>query len=517
MSTNRSLARSAGIIGAGIFSSRILGFIRDIVIANFFGTGAIAQSFVVAFRIPNLLRDFVGEGATNSAFVPVLSEYRLKSSKEEFWGLASVVLNILIVVLAAVTLLGIALSPLIVRLMAPGFIADPQKLKICIFLNRLLFPYIFFVGLAAFTTGLLNTLKHFSAPAFASCFLNLSLIIFVNIWHESTLGLVVGALAGGLLQLVIQLPPLLKRGFRPDFFKRWQHPGAAQIGRLMLPRLASSSIYQLNAFVNTIFASFALVVGEGAVAALYFANRLFQFPLAIFAIALSQAILPSMSEDAAAGNREELKRKLSFGMRSAFLLVVPSSLGLIALAHPIVSVLFERGQFSAYSTRITSEALAFYCIALFAYAASNILISCFFSLKDTRTPAKIAFLTFIINAVLSAILMWPLRIKGLALSMSLAGIVNFLVLFHTLQQKIGPLGAAKIFRCFLKVLLASFVMALAAKLVYAGLALSVHTAHARAGALLVTLVSAIPTFTLAALLFRVSEMGELLKWLFRRR
>lgn len=487
------------------------------VIANFFGTGAIAQSFVVAFRIPNLLRDFVGEGATNSAFVPVFSDYRLKSSKEEFWGLASVVLNILIVVLAAVTLSGIVLSPWIVRLMAPGFMADPEKLRISIFLNRLVFPYIFFVGLAAFAAGLLNTLKHFSTSAFASCFLNLSLIIFVSVWHEGTAGLVTGVLLGGMLQLGVQVPPLLKRGFRIDLFKKWRHPGATQIGRLMLPRLASSSIYQLNAFVHTIFASFALVVGEGAVAALYFANRLFQFPLAIFAIALSQAILPSMSEDAAAGSIEELKRKLSFGLRSAFLLVVPSSIGLIALAHPIVSILFERGKFSAYSTRITSEALAFYCIALFAYAASNILISCFFSLKDTRTPAKTAFATFIINVILSAILMWPLRIKGLALSMSLAGIVNFLVLFHTLQRKIGALGAARIFRCFLKILLASFVMALICKLVYAGLALSAHTVYARACALIVTLASAMLTFVLAALLFRVSEMGELLKWLFRRR
>ncbi len=282
MSTNKTIAKSASIIGFFTLCSRVLGFIRDVVIARLFGVYVYAQAFVVAFKIPNLLRDLVGEGAANAAFVPVFSEYTVKHSKEEFWELANVVLNLMLVVLTSITLLGILFSPLVVRLIAPGFMASPEKLAVTITLNRIIFPYILLIGLAAYAMGILNSLKHFALPAFAPCLLNVSIIVFALLFGESIKGLALGVLAGGVLQLAVQIPALYKKGFRPKLFQRFSHPGAKIMGKLMLPRVMSSSIYQVNNFIDSIFGSLAWIVGEGGVAVLYFSYRLIQFPLGIF-------------------------------------------------------------------------------------------------------------------------------------------------------------------------------------------------------------------------------------------
>src|SRR4030042_1484027 len=337
MSTNKSIAKSATIIGFATLCSRILGFIRDIVIARLFGIYVYAQAFVIAFRIPNLLRDVVGEGASNAALVPVFSEYNTKHSKDEFWELANVVLNLLLVILMAITILGIVLSPIIVRIVAPGFISDPYKLETTIRLNRIIFPYILLIGLAAYAMGILNSLKHFAVPAFAPCLLNISIIVFALVFGEEIKGLALGVLVGGVLQLAIQIPVLYRKGFRLKLFRRFtpleisskqrgiakfltgfKHPAAKTIGLLMLPRLFSSAIYQLNNIVDSIFGSLAFIVGEGGVAALYFAYRLIQFPVGIFSNALSQAILPTFSTQALEDNKDNLRRTLSFGLRLEF-------------------------------------------------------------------------------------------------------------------------------------------------------------------------------------------------------
>ena len=295
---HQAIIKSAGIIGIATFCSRLLGFLRDLVIARLFGVYVYAQAFVIAFRIPNLFRDLVGEGATNAAFVPVFSEYTVKHSKEEFWELANVVLNLLLVIVSAITILGIIFSPLIVRLIAPGFVADPEKLATTIKLNRIIFPYIILVSLAAYAMGILNTLRHFSVPAFAPCLLNISIIVFALLFGEGIKGLATGVLVGGFLQLAIQVPVLYKKGFRLRLFKRFRHPAAKTIGLLMVPRMFSSCLYQLNNFVDSIFGSLGFIVGEGGVAVLYFAYRLIQFPLGIFSASLSQAILPIFSTQA---------------------------------------------------------------------------------------------------------------------------------------------------------------------------------------------------------------------------
>ena len=362
MSTNKSIAKSASVIGFATLCSRILGFARDVVIARMFGVYVYAQAFVVAFKIPNLFRDLLGEGASNAAFVPVFSEYKVKHEPREFWELANVVLNLLLVAVTAITLLGIIFSPVIVRLIAPGFIADPYKLAVTIKLTRIIFPYIILACLAAYAMGLLNSLKHFAVPAFAPALLNISIIAFALFFGEGITGLAWGILVGGALQLAIQIPVLYKKGFRLRRPKTYRHPAAQTIGRLMLPRVLSSSIYQLNNFVDSIFGSLAWIVGEGGVAILYFSYRLILFPLGIFSTSLSQALLPTFSTQALEDTHDRLKETLSFGLRATFFVLIPASLGLMVLGGPIISTLFQGGKFDAYSARVTASALFFYSI-----------------------------------------------------------------------------------------------------------------------------------------------------------
>lgn len=465
MSTNKSvhhehksIVKSAGIIGLATLSSRILGFIRDIVIARLFGVYLYAQAFVIAFKIPNLFRDLLGEGSANAALVPIFSEYSVKKSKEEFWELANIVLNLLLVTLMSITLLGIIFSPAIVRLIAPGFIASPEKLETTIRLNRIIFPYVLLISLAAYSMGILNSLKHFTIPAFAPCLLNISIIVFAMLFGEGITGLALGVLVGGILQLAVQIPVLYKKGFRPKFIWRPNHPTVKTIGRLLLPRVFSSSIYQLNNFVDTIFGSLAFIVGEGAVAVLYFAYRLILFPVGIFSNAISQAILPTMSHQALEENHDSLKHTLSFSLGLTFFVMIPSSVALMVLANPIISTLFQGGKFDAYSTEMTAKALFFYSIGLFAYGGTKILQSCFFALKDTVTPTKLAGISLGVTIILNILLMFPMKVAGLALANSLSGINTFVILFLMLNKKVGDFRTKELVRSFSRIILASLLM-----------------------------------------------------------
>ena len=500
-----SLVKSAGVVGLATLCSRLLGFIRDIVIARLFGVYVYAQAFVIAFRIPNLLRDFVGEGATNAAFVPVFTEYSSKHTKEEFWELANVVLNLLLIILMAITLLGVILSPLIVRLIAPGFVADHYKLITTIRLTRIIFPYILLISLTAYSMGILNSLRHFAVPAFAPCLLNISIIIFALLFGEGIKGLAMGVLVGGVMQLAVQIPVLYRKGFKLMPFRKFRHPAARNIGRLMLPRMLSSCIYQLNNFVDSVFGSLVWIVGEGGVAILYFAYRLILFPLGIFSTALSQVILPTFSAQALEDSHDKLKETLSFGLRSNLFVTLPASVGLMSLAQPIISTLFGGGKFDVYSVDATASVLFFYSIGLFAYGATKLLQSCFFALKDTVTPAKVAFLAFIINIILNAALMFPLRISGLALATSLSGINTALLLFFILKKKLHPFNARIIFDSFLRILLASLCMGLVCHWV-SGVSTNKYLS------LSLSIFCGLLSYAVFCFIFRVSEMHELIRW-----
>ncbi|MFA5099745.1 MAG: murein biosynthesis integral membrane protein MurJ [Candidatus Omnitrophota bacterium] len=456
--SKRGIARSAGVMAAATLASRILGFIRDIVIARLFGVYLYAQAFVIAFKIPNLFRDLVGEGATNAAFVPVFSEYLAKGKKEDFWDLANTLMNALLVILSVITILGIVFSPVLVRLIAPGFAADPAKFSATVALNRLIFPYILLIGLTAYCMGILNSLRHFALPAFGPCLLNISIIICALAWGEGIQGLASGVLIGGVLQLAIQLPVLYKKGFRFHFTGKFNHPAIKRIGVLMTPRVFSSAIYQLSNFVDSIFGSLFWIVGEGGVAALYFSYRLIQFPLGIFGNSLSQAILPALSCQAVEKDYTKLKDTLLFGLRSIVFVMVPASIGFMVLSDTIISSLFEGGRFNAYSSHITSRALFFYSIGLFAYGGSRIVQCGYFALKDTVTPTKVAAIALVLNVGLNAIFMFPLKLAGLALATSISGISSFFILFMLLRKKLGGLQVRGLLEFSARVLCASIVM-----------------------------------------------------------
>jgi putative peptidoglycan lipid II flippase len=511
-SANRRVAQSAGIIAFGILSSRVLGFLRDIVIARVFGVYIYAQAFVIAFRIPNLFRDLVGEGASNAAIVPIFSEYKVKHTEKEFWELANTVLNLLLVVLALIIILGITFAPLIVRLIAPGFVASPEKLETTIRLTRIIFPYLLLISLAAYSMGILNSLGHFSVPAFSPCLLNISIIIFALLFGEGIKGLALGVLVGGLVQLSVQIPVLYKKGLRFRLFKSFRHPAATRIGKLMVPRILSSCIYQLNNFVDSIFGSLAWIVGEGGVAILYFAYRLIQFPIGIFSNALSQAILPTFSTQALEDDQVRLRHTVSWGLRTTFFLMVPASFGLMVLARPIISTLFEGGKFDANSAKLTAQALFFYSIGLSAYGATKILQSCFFALKDTKTPTKVAGVALIVNIILNSILMYPMKISGLALATSISGINTFFILFAILKKKLGDFNIAGVFLSFARIFIASLCMAAACYLAWQKTA--TLNKYFNLG---LAITAGLVSYIIFCFIFRVSEMQQLWNWLLHRK
>ena len=515
--SRRSLARSAGTIGAATLVSRLLGFVRDVVIARLFGVYLYSQAFVIAFKIPNLFRDVVGEGAANAAVVPVFSEYVAGRRTKEFWELVNAGMNLLLVVLSAITLLGILFSPLLVRLVAPGFGAGTQQFLVTVKLNRIIFPYILLVGLAAYSMAVLNSLRHFSIPAFAPCLLNIAIIVCALAWGEGIRGLATGVLLGGLLQLVVQLPVLYSKGFRFKFsLSNFSHPDLRRILRLMTPRLFSTAIYQLNNFVDTIFGSLAFIVGAGGVAALYFSYRLIQFPLGIFSNSLSQAILPQLSCQALEADRGEFRKAVMFGLRSVLFVMVPATVGFMVMSRPIVAALFRGGKFDAYAVDTTARALFFYSIGLFAYGSTKVINCAFFALKDTVTPTKNSALALVLNIIFNTALMFPMGIGGLALATSLSGIISFWVLLIRLDQKLGGLDWAGTRNFIVKVCCASAVMGAVCYAISSRDAIAAAGIAARAWRLLLPLCAGAAVYALTCALLRVEHMLALKRWLIRR-
>ncbi|MBI4343078.1 MAG: murein biosynthesis integral membrane protein MurJ [Candidatus Omnitrophica bacterium] len=438
MSASSRIARSTGVLALATGLSRILGFVRDLLLAGLFGTTAQAQAFVVAFRLPNLLRDLVAEGAVTSAFVPVLSWYRAKGEPGEFWRLSQALLTRLLVLLCALGLSGALGAPFIVRLIAPGFAAEPEKFALTVRLTRILFPFITLVGLWAYFMGLLNSLRHFAVPALGPAILNMAMIAaclwFVPRADPGVVALTVGVMIGGAIQLAIQLPVAVRLGFRWAW--RWRHPGSKEILRLLGPRMVGSGVYQVSVLVDTALASLSAVVGQGAVAALYFANRLVQLPLAVFGTASAQASLPLLSEQAAHGDLTAFHATLLSVIRMVGFVVIPSAVGLMVLAFPIIGGLFERGAFDHGATVMTAQALLCYAPGLLAFSLSKSLTGAFYALRETRAPVRLAVEAMVLNALLSVALMWPLRIMGLALAASVTNTINGYRLLRRMEERL---------------------------------------------------------------------------------
>jgi len=459
MNENELVTRAAGVVGIFTFLSRILGLVRDILIANFFGSGMSADAFFVAFRIPNLLRRLFAEGSFSVSFIPVFTEYLQNKSKKEAFLLARVVLTFLVFTVTVITILGIIFSPLIVRVIAPGFGGMGEKYALTVLLTRIMFPYIFLVSMLALFMGILNSLKHFAAPAIAPIFLNLSMItalLFITPYMRApTIGLALGVIVGGVIQMALQIPFLMSKGL--SFAPKWNlgHPALKKIGILMLPTIFGSAIYQINQLVGTLLAS---LLREGSISYLYYADRLVQFPLGVFAIAISTAVLPSLSREAANGDIIRLKQTLSHALRLTMFITIPAMVGLIVLRQPIIRLLFERGAFDSFTTIMTAQALLYYSLGLWAFAGLRVFVSAFYSLQDTKTPVKVAVVAMIINIVFSLALMGPLKHGGLALALSLASALQLFMLIFLLRKRLGGIEGRVVMSSIVRSFISSIVM-----------------------------------------------------------
>jgi putative peptidoglycan lipid II flippase len=455
----RSVVKAAGLIGVATFSSRILGFIRDMVLARLFGATPEADAFFVAYRVPNLLRELFAEGSMSSAFIPVFTEYQTLKSKRDAWELASAVFTTLLTIVTGITVLGIVAAPGIVWLLAPGFHDDPAKLGMTTLLTQIMFPYLLFISLAALAMGILNSMRAFAAPAFSPVFFNIFIIgcaLFLSpTLSEPIFGVAIGVVAGGAAQFAMQLPGLSLRSMLFGFRFEPGHPGVRRIGSLMVPSLLGLSVTQINITVSTILASFF----AGGPTYLFYGMRLIQFPLGIFGVALATAILPAFSAQAARGAWDELRTTLGFGLRMILFIILPAMLGLILLRQPIVHLFFEHGTFTAHDTTETALAVLCYSIGLWAFGGVRIIVSAFYSLQDTRTPAISAAIAVAANLVFSLLLMSSLGSAGLALSTALAAMVNGGILVSVLHRRLGGIEWGAVGRSSLRVLIASTPLA----------------------------------------------------------
>lgn len=518
MSEKKNIARAAGVLGLATVISRIMGMVRDMAVSRLFGAGFYTDAFFAAFQIPNMLRRFFAEGALTSAFVPIFAEYRANQGEEEAKELANVCFSVLTVVMALIVLIGVILSPLIVTLMFPGFRAEPSKLELTVFLNRLMFPYIFFISLVALCMGILNTIRHFFTPAISTVFLNLSMIFCAVFLHGffavPITALATGVLLGGLIQLLLQLPVLYRKGFRIRFRFRPGHPAVKRIALLMGPSVFGVGVYYLNITVGAILAS---LLPQGSVSYLYYAQRMFEFPLGIFTVSIAQAVLPSMSRQAAAGEIAELKESLTFGLRLTLFITIPAMAGLLACSVPIFSLLFMGGNFDFTKALRSAEALFYYSLGLNFVAMVRVLVPAFYALKDTATPVKIALAAFLLNVLFSLLLMKPLLHGGLALASTISALFNMAFLLFFLRKKIGPFGGREIAVAGLKTLSASIPMMIAA---WWGVNLVDWSAAGqklyKASALSLIVIAGVIIFLLFAHLFRCEEMRHAIR-IFRRR
>ena len=476
MTEKGKILKSASVIALATVISRICGYLRDQRVALLLGTSPAADSFILAFRIPNLIRRLTGEGALGASFIPVFTGYLRGKPPKEAWQFAQRAFWDIAVILAVVAALGSVFSGQIISgLTAMG--VSHAHWDLAIYLNRIIFPCVFFMGLAALAGGILNSFHRFGLAASTSILFNVVFIAFsfgvfyrpiVNwaspAYRTPAVGLAVGILVGAALQLVVQLPALAKLGmrFRPDV--NFDHPGVKKVGKLMVPMFFGAGVFQINFFVDTIFAASSRMP-EGSISSLYVADRVMELVLGSYAIALSTALLPTMSHQAAEGKHQEMKQTFAFALRVASFITIPAAVGLILLRVPITQVLFQHGEFMARSTALTAHALLFYSLGLPAFAAIRLITPMYYSTQDTLTPAKVGACAVVLHVALNIVLLFGfgryLWNASPALASSLAAYFNFAALFLIFRGRYGSLGSAAIFGSLGKMALCAVAMSVA--------------------------------------------------------
>lgn len=438
--------------------SRVFGLLRDMAIANAFGSKQTADAFFVAFRIPNLLRRLFAEGALTISFVPIFTE-TLKRDREEARRVVDISFSLMVVVLTGVSIVGILVAPWLVRLTAWGFTRDPEKFALTVFLTRVMFPYILLISLAALAMGVLNSLKHFASPAAASIFMNIGIIAgalwFTHWFHPPILGLAVGVMVGGVMQLACHFPYLKPFGFWPRLAWDPKHPVVKKVMGMMLPAAYGAAVYQFNVIVITLLASF---LPTGSVSYLWYADRIMEFPLGVFAISLATVVLPSLSDHAADQDHEAFKETFRYGLRFVLLITLPAMVGMIVLSHPIIHILFQHGSFTELASEKTSQALICYALGLPFIAAVRMTSNAFFALQDSKQPVRVANQSVLVNIVFCLLLMWPLKHNGLALAVSIASAYNLIMHLVHFRKKVGLLGLKKVFSASLRMALGALLM-----------------------------------------------------------
>jgi putative peptidoglycan lipid II flippase len=509
--------RAAGVVGLAVLCSRVLGLAREQIFAALFGGGRVMDAFTIAFRIPNLLRDLFAEGALSTAFVTVFTRTATLQDGAAAWRLANKVATLTVVALSAITVLGIISAPWLVALLAPGF--DPAKAALTVTLTRIMWPFILMVSLAALVMGMLNARNVFGMPAMASSFFNLGSIVagvVLGYWLDphfgprAIMGLAIGTLIGGALQLLVQLPALRREGysFRPDV--HWGDAGVRAILRLMGPSVIAASSTQVNVLVNSVFAS---ELGDGPTFWLTVAFRLMQLPLGVFGVALGTVALPLLARMAATGNSAAFRSELARGMRFALLMTIPASIGLMVLAEPIISVLYQHGRFTAYETAESAGALRFYAIGLCSYAALKVLVNAFYALDRRKTPMVVSFIAVALNLLLNWLftreLGWGHR--GLAFSTACVASSNFLILYLLMRAQLGQLESRAMVRLLAKVAVASAALFAVA---YAGGRLlladwAVQAFWPKCASLVLVIGASAAAFFLLASLLGIGEVHEI--------
>lgn len=452
----RTSARAFGVVTIAIFSSRILGLVREMLLAALFAgeNRRYLDCFIQAFRTPNMLRDLFAEGALSTAFVTTFSKKVKLEGDESAWDLARKMLTLAAVAMSIISILGVLLAPWIIRLLAPGWMDEPGKIEFTVMLAQIMYPFILLVSLAALVMGMLNAKKVFGIPAVSSTFFNLGSMIVGGVigwWLDpafgpkALVGFAIGTLAGGVLQLAIQLPSLRRVGFRfkPDF--RWRDSGVSKVLHLMWPAVISGSVVQFNVMLSSVFAS-CLQVADGPVTWLGQAFRLVQLPLGLFGVAVATVTVPAMSRLAAEGISQDFKRTLVHGIQLVFLMTLPAAVGLAMLSEPIIALIFQRGRFTVYDTQMTALAIQSYAWGLVFYSGIKVIQPAFYAIDRRFVPLVVSVAAVLVSATMNTITVFVLKLghEWLALSTSVSAVVNFGLLFFAMRKIAGPMGGRKI-------------------------------------------------------------------------
>jgi putative peptidoglycan lipid II flippase len=510
------LARSAGLIGVATMMSRVLGLARDVVYAWMFGAGDQMDAFNVAFRIPNLVRDLFAEGAMSAAFVPAFTRAHAQQGREAAWRLGNLVITALLVVTGTIVIVGIAGAWPLTQLFARDYAAVPGKLELTVSLTRLMFPFLTLVAVAVAFMGMLNSLRHFFLPAVSPALFNVGAIagalLFVPlaplVGLHPVAGLAAGTLLGGVMQAAVQWPALRREGFRFRPTIDVRDPGLREVLVMMGPATVGLAAVQINVFVNTVLATGE---GTGAVSWLQYAFRIMYLPIGLFGVSIATAAVPVLATMAARQDLDGMRQTVSSGLRMMLMLNVPATVGLIVLAGPIVSLLYERGSFSAADTPATAAALMCYAPGLLGYSAVKIASPSFYALRDSRTPVAVSVMSVLLNMVLNLAAVRVLGYRGLALGTALAALANATVLLWLLRRRFGGIDGRRVAIASAKIAAASAVMATVAHWGHAALAARLPGGFAgRALALGLAIGMAMAALGLAARLLRLEEFDQAL-------